>query len=453
MLKEKSLELSAVRRTAPQEVQDALGNGIGGFSSWYSRFQLFGGWFFQNSERLNREVAMVASYMLSKDAYSNPKDGSAPATQNQLVNRAALSVEEINGPAIAEHGPGWMQDGWGKVLGTFKKYAWHMTIAQWTMARNALVSMEAVERNTDKNFGLPPGMPSPTYIARRQILGILVPAFALAGVHGLPYYGGASMIYTLLADDEDEEFDLFVRRNVGDIGFNGVLSHLTGASIMSRTGFYGHTPFERPLGGDYRASQIGPTAHLFETVMGPVYSATVGKADRAIKIFDEGRPGAVRNGIMALLPTGFNNVNKAFNMAVEGVVDKRGVRLVETNAYDVAMQMFGFVPMDVASARQINNFVHQEYRRVNIVRSRLAQKLFAARLSGDRDTYRELMEEVNEFNRREDVRAFGLAWTPSGLSQSMRTRMRYVTEREAISESASIPIDRIRDIIRYYGLR
>jgi len=439
-LRDAAYRSAAVRRSSAQELQDVRANSVKSFTNWYARLELLGGWLFQNSERMNREVALVTSYILSKKKY-------AGATPDQLRNRATLSVEEINGPSLAETGPQWMQDGFGKVIGTFKKYAFHMTYAQYTMARNAFSQLDKIEQNnTDPKVGLPEGMPSPQTLARHSFLGIMIPAFALAGIRGLPFYGAASVLYHLLSDDEeDPPFDEFIRQNTSDIAFNGVLSHVTGASIMSRTGFYGHMPYERPLGGDYRASQIGPSAYLFESILGPVYSATVGNADRAARIYDRGGPNSFRHAVAAVLPAGMRNMSKAYTMGVDGVRDKTGTLIAETGARDVFYQMMGFVPLPVQQGYSNNSFMTGKYRRIMRRNSKIRSEIFYAMESGDEDGLERALKRRDRYNADTTVRELGVQITPKKLRKSIQDRRKWIHEHEnRVGSSAPLTIDTIR---------
>ena len=454
-LRDLAIERSQLRRSSAQELQDIRRRSITGFTNFYAKFELAGGWLFQNSERLNHEVALVASYLLAKNKYKD-------ATPLQHRNRAMISVEEINGPSLAETGPAWMMDGWGKIIGTFKKYAWHMAWSQVKIARNAFQQLDAVDqslttaqRDAQGNImegAIPEGMPTAKEMAKRQFLGIMLPAFLFAGAHGLPYYGAAQMLHTLVKDDDDDlPFDMLVRQTVGDIGFNGPLSHLTGASITSRTGFYGHTPFERPVGGDYRAGQVGTMAYLLESFFGPVYSATVGNLDRALDIWRQDGPDSIVRGISAAVPAAYRNMFKAYEMATKGVRNRRGVLVAETDAWDVLMQISGFVPTNVRTARDENRFMHDTFRRIRDKRSRLAENLFAAQRSYDTKEVNKTMKEIRTFNRNKEVRALGQGWSPSQLAKSMQRRWKHVAEHEAIGNSSSLSVTDIMRYYRYYG--
>jgi hypothetical protein len=295
-------------------------------------------------------------------------------------------------------------------------------------------------------------MPTAKEMAKRQFLGIMLPAFLFAGAHGLPYYGAAQMLHTLVKDDDDDlPFDMLVRQTVGDIGFNGPLSHLTGASITSRTGFYGHTPFERPVGGDYRAGQVGTMAYLLESFFGPVYSATVGNLDRALDIWRQDGPDSIVRGISAAVPAAYRNMFKAYEMATKGVRNRRGVLVAETDAWDVLMQISGFVPTNVRTARDENRFMHDTFRRIRDKRSRLAENLFAAQRSYDTKEVNKTMKEIRTFNRNKEVRALGQGWSPSQLAKSMQRRWKHVAEHEAIGNSSSLSVTDIMRYYRYYG--
>ena len=98
-----ALARSTVRRSSAQELQDVRRGSVDQFTGHWAKAELGLGWFFQNSERMNREIGLVAAYMLAKDKYGKT------ATREQLINRATQLVEDMNGPSLSEVGPEWIQ--------------------------------------------------------------------------------------------------------------------------------------------------------------------------------------------------------------------------------------------------------------------------------------------------------------------------------------------------------
>ena len=192
-------------------------------------------------------------------------------------------------------------------------------------------------------------------------------------------------------------------------------------------------------------------AYLLESFFGPVYSATVGNMDRAIKIWSEGAHDSLQKGISAAVPAAYRNMFKAYEMATKGVRNRRGVLVAETDAWDVLMQVSGFVPTDVRSARDENRFMHSTYRRINSKRNTLAENLFAARRSGDREGIAEATKNIRLFNARKDVRKLNKQWSPTQLAKSMQRRWQHVAEHEAIGNSSSLSITDIMRYQKYYG--
>ena len=412
-LRDLGLSRSRVRRSSAQELQDVRRGTTKGITGLYAKAELAGGWAFQNTERLNREVGLVMAYRLAKGKYKN-------ATREQNMERALQIVEEMNGPALAEIGPEWLQDRWGKTLGVFKKFAFAMTYIQWKILRDAFLTLGEVERNPN----LPAEMPSVQELARRQVLSTMIPAFMFAGIRGLPFIGAGHILYTMLADDDDPAFDEWTRGMVGDIAYRGPLSHYMNVDFASRTGYYSMLYRDDP----YRRSKVGDAAYAFESFMGPVYSATIGNLDRGIKFYDEGR---TFDAIQAVTPSWLRNQMKAYDLAMNGALNSKGYPIVEdVNGYNVAMQFFGFSPNDVSRAYEKNEFLSRQQKSVYNKRSKLLTQYYMALKMGDTDEVLAIREKMVEFNK--DPLVIGMDRRISGETISKSVRMRERKSREAI---------------------
>ena len=83
-------------------------------------------------------------------------------TEAESIEKAILTVDRANGPALAETGPAWFTDGWGKVAGTFKRFAFSQVFLQAQLAADAFTPM-----GNWVDPRLPPGSPSAKQLARR----------------------------------------------------------------------------------------------------------------------------------------------------------------------------------------------------------------------------------------------------------------------------------------------
>ena len=71
-------------------------------------------WAFQNSERANREIGILAAYELAIEKFNKLKaEGKLNKTTEQIqelaIERALKITEEASGTALQELGPRWFQ--------------------------------------------------------------------------------------------------------------------------------------------------------------------------------------------------------------------------------------------------------------------------------------------------------------------------------------------------------
>ncbi len=78
-----------------------------------AKFDALMGWMFQNTERMNREVTYLAGYLAAKEKGASFEV--AEQKSRELTRRS-------HGTALPEIGPRFFQEGFGKVMFTFKRY-------------------------------------------------------------------------------------------------------------------------------------------------------------------------------------------------------------------------------------------------------------------------------------------------------------------------------------------
>ena len=393
-LYEAGLARGAIRRTTGQELidmQQGVGKGKLGISRKWHKYNYALSWYFQNTERANREIALIAAYDLSKSkGAAELKAGTSEyavkkgdRSKKGALNFAVDFVDSINGPAVAETGPKHFQDGWGKVIGTFKRFAFSQVYLQYRLIRDATSHLDPAERK----------------IATKQIAMIMIPAYTMAGMKGLPLYGAAETLASMLMSDpllgeEDEpwNFNTMVNSAMGDNFFYGPMNLLGIGDVASRTGF-GNMLF--PYDNPYKRERLGwmyyPTAFA-----GP----SVGIADSVWRAAEDLSEGNVLRAVERATPSFVRNPLKAFRYQTEGVVNKNGVPIMEdVPLYSVAMQALGFAPAELTKRYRKNEQAKQYERKVLDRRSGLLTRLNGARYAGDFKEERKIRKEIVEFNR------------------------------------------------------
>ena len=467
---DRAVSVGGVRRSVAQESMDLQ---LGG-QSWFGRAQaktnLTLGWTFQNTERANREILLVTAYNVIKKKYPN-------LPESVVQDRAIAEVKLINGPQIAEEGPKLVRDSWGKVFGTFKKFAFSQIYLQYRMFDSAYNNVEAAsntaqieitkqlnnqlakektnlknEQNPDikevierrvndiqreiESFNRPEGAPSEREIALRQLLMVTLSTIMLTGIRGMPLYGAGVIVLNLLqafglVDEEDEEtgeiknLDEFVRRTFTDWGYMGIGSEILGVDIASRAGFHGLL-FNY---NEYDAAKYGPIMSTLKQLAGPTVSILVDNPQRAMEHFGDGEP---MRGIEVMSPSFARNMFKAMRFGTEGALNRNGVPVVDDlNGYNIAMQFMGFTPTELARQYRDNQFKSRQKRKVDEKASRLKRQYYMAYRVGDTDLMEKINEDINKFNTQTATRRMDKVITRRKLKLSVKARQR--AERESLN--------------------
>ena len=418
------LTRGAVRRTTGQELVD-MQKGIyksdkGSFTQKFHKYNYALSWYFQNTERANREIALIAAYDLArKKGTAEIKAGSSEygaekgaTDKKSAINFAVDFVDTINGPAIAETGPTHFQDGIGKVMGTFKRFAFSQVYLQYRLARDAVSHLDPEERK----------------IAFKQILAVMVPAYTLAGMKGLPFYGAVETIVSIamsdsLLGDEDEpwDFNTMVNTKMGDTAFYGVFNTALGTDVASRTGF-GNMLF--PYDNPYKREKLGLWYYPI-AFAGPSAGIVEGWYD-SLELFAEGQ---ILRGMEKWVPSSLRNPVKAGRysdlpyLGEGGALTRDGIPIMDpVPTGSIVANMFGFSPAELTKRYRANSSAKQYQRAVLDRRSGLLNKLYGAKVTGDYAEEKRVRKEIAEFNKSR----FGRAMPIKGSTEirSLKARLK-----------------------------
>ena len=448
-LYEASLRGTIVRRSTAQEAVDVATSSDSYFSRAWTKGNLAGGWAFQNMERLNKEVTLLAAFNLDKQKYPT-------LNEEQHTARAIEITEFINGPSLNESGPSWFYKGPGKSIGTFKKFAFSQIYIQIKLAKNAwnaiedptpadiqkqigtlkevaLKSTDLAERDKIfKNIASlqrvsirPEGSLSAKEIARRQILGILIPAVVFAGIRGVPFYGALTMIYDLFFEDDDDEelndLDSMLQDAFGDLGRGGLVGAILGVDFAGRTGMFGYAYRDDP----YRREKIGDFAYLIEQTLGPT-ALIYRNVDKAMDLQEQGH---TYRAIETLLPVAVKNPMKALRYDMEGVLNRNGVPIVEDiSFFNKLMQLIGWSPYELAQQYRRNELISKKEKRVLNRKEKLKRLYFYAVYEGDTEEEDRVQKLIDEYNDGDLVQKSGNTLSSPALNKSYTTRLRRMNE-------------------------
>ena len=446
-LYEQGLERSVFRRGLGYELTEMRKKDSQDFTGVKAKVDSTLGWIFQNTERFNREVTYLAGYIadrdISLDKEGNFNVGDKAKSVDKATEYARDFTRESHGTALPELGPRHFQDGWGKTIFTFKRYAHAMMavliklfynsmkggdIRRDELAR-AIAEVRATEQFSPEANAKVAEMENEIEAlklvkrtARVQLAGIYGMSFTVAGVQGMPLYGAAetfSEAMNAMFGDEDEpyDFDESVKDLFGEFGYKGPLNKLLDTDIAARTGFSNLIWRDDAR----RVQEIGVPGYVLETLLGPSYSYAR-NIGRGIEDISEGN---VYRGVEQMLPAFARNGMKSIRYSIEGARTRGGAKLVDDlNAYNNFMQVFGFTNEDLSNAYERNNAMKQGERRILRRRSGLLTAAFVARDSGDRELLRDVQEEIKKYNRTEVGRLNRI--TSNTLNSSYKAKSRAI---------------------------
>jgi hypothetical protein len=389
-----AVERSAIRRSTGYELTEARKAKVEDFTGKRAKIEHAIGWIFQNSERANREITLIAAFDLAKKANKSV---------DAAIEEAISVVNDAHGASLAEIGPRFFQQGIGKVAFTFKRFSQAQI---YLLGRLFHQAFKGYDQETKK-------------IARKQLLGIAGMSYIFAGMQGMPLYGAVSLLANMLMDDDDEPFDMdaMVKDSFGDIGYKGPVNALLRVDIASRTGFNGLVWRDDPK----RLAEVGPSLYAIEQAAGPAYGA-FRNAERGLKLIQEGE---WERGMEALSPSFIRNGLKAFRLGTEGALTKDGVKITDDiGAYNTFMQIFGFNPAALAEAQARGGAEKRAEKAIMDRRANLMEKSFMARQENDNDALQSINEAIGKFNEKNpEVRI-----TAKNLKASYQSRIKHMSQ-------------------------
>ena len=455
-----ALQRNAIRRTTSQELQEArqgdfFGNKVG---STFDRVMLSANWAFQNSERANREIGILAAYELAIEKFNKLKaEGKLNKTTEQIqelaIERALKITEEASGTALQELGPRWFQSGFGKVIGTFKRFVFSQLYLENKLALNALGSYLPKNHKSDSSMPIDPDTGAPidaAKFARRQLAFITMSSAIFAGARGMPMLWVGEVLYDLANDDDDPDyltFDHWMKSHLGDVAHRGPFAHLSGIDVSNRIGFNGLLYRK----DDRKMEDMGFIYGSIAAFGGPVLSYADQVRVGVERLSDDSRLHPVLDGVQMIMPAAVRNGIKSVRLMTEGATDKAGRPVVENvNLYNAIMQGVGFSPTKVAKAYEVSNILYTQERKAEDMKRSLLNRRFYAIQARDRKGLKEIDEKIRKFNRKQAVRAYGL-----GINGDTKLRSLKMKRNEAAKSYRDVVVPRdvaIRAARAYNGL-
>ena len=398
-------QAAALRRGVGYEITELrknLGDEVKSGTRIKTKVDAAVGYVFQNSERINREVTLMAAFDLEMK-YGSKNEAKA-------IQKAIELTSKVHSHSLPEMGPRLFQDGLGKVTFVFKRFAQAQVYLAGKLFKDVFGTKPKNKEEREARD-----------IAARQLIGVYGYSFLMAGVQGMPFYGAATVLASLLFDDEDEPFDphTVVNQAIGDIAYRGPLSQLMGVDISQRTGFRDLVFREDPA----RLEKIGAAAYMLEVIGGPGYSI-VRKGFEGMGMVANGEIG---RGAERMLPTALANTIKTVRYNTDGMTNRYGAPIIEgdPSVYESFMQILGFTNIELSEAYTEANALKGPERKLQQRKSRLLLKYFLAKQTGDAGGMESIQKEIDSFNNKAPA-SFRI--TPSVRNRSMKARERKVKD-------------------------
>jgi hypothetical protein len=395
-------------------------------------FQKWAGFAFQKAELVNREVTALAAYRLARKKAMIGKD--KPMNHEEAIKFAEQAVEKSQGAYAADQAPRVFMNPALRTILMFKKFPAHMATIYIRMFQEMFGKLDPnLTPEQQKNI---------RRIARRQFTGMMTASAFMSGAVGMPfYYIIRDVMNTILGDEDDPySFDADLRdflidnfgNRAGNAMFRGLLGD-SGADIGSRISY--ESSFL--LGGTEKLPFIGGVLGLRDVKQGKDAEETLKNsmvelvgAGGAIALapfraYEEFKKGEVFRGFEAATPAFLRNIIKAGRFSQEGVLTARGDPIIEDiTTAEIMIQALGFTPQRLSSQYKINNQIKDIEQEILQRKMSLMDQYTKAVRQKDFDEAADVMEEIQEFNKRNSYK--GVAITSDSIRRS-------IAKRESIS--------------------
>jgi hypothetical protein len=415
---------------------------------------------FHQSERLNREVALLSTFELAYEKFlTEPKkdlrgviqrDGRGDPIKNtpdEAFELAIIEAKDIAGLSLGDFTrqmkPRYFTPPLLSVITKFKQYS---VLATYIVARNFYFTFAAPFRKgeieefrqqmkadqipddiIEQRIAEADAQRRATYKeGRRRLAGILGVTFLLGGAEALPFFtAGIGTIVKLLANDDDDEFfdwdnwfknymeielggyvaDMYKQMGMDEekarkAGRGTMEAVVRGPASVVTGGSLSERVSLDPVNLWLRDGRFSPD--IRESVIQGVIAnlgPVVGLGVNwldAIDLFNEGQ---YQRAFEKAAPAIVSKPAAAYRLAEEGAKTQSGITLVDNfSAWELAIQAIGLQPERLAQKQKAAIEAKTYEQKLIDRRNTLMNRLWLER--GNTEAYAEVIERVNEFNQK-----------------------------------------------------
>ena len=386
---------------------------------------------FHQVEQYNRQITLVATYQLELERVKQEKPNLSLLQQQELAaENSLLLTQELNGGAVLETAAPVAQTGLGRVAFMYKGFGIQMYYTMFKTARKLLTNIynplktdSSAERAKKKEL---------FQEAMGQLAGVHGTALFFAGVQGIPLYGSVALVYNLLKGDDEDNFEEVTRKTMGEGWYKGTLTALLGVDVSQRVQLT-NLLFQANRYSD----NPSPEERVGYYLGGPAWS--VGK--QIIRGGEEVLNGDLQRGIETMTPAAIKNIMKAYRFDEEGgaLTRRKNPIMDDITEGQLLAQIVGFAPSEYTK----NQEQAQNAKRIGAAltnkKSQLLRKFNLAFFHGDFDEKRQIIKDIEAFNKRVSKKFPRAAIQPTSLERSMKNFQRAaVTSYNGVSINPAV---------------
>ena len=368
---------------------------------------------FHHAERFNRETTLTASYALEVRKLQAEGKNLTDQDYKDAAQKAIETTEFTLGSTAAAGRPVWAQSGVGNVLFLFKRFAIAKYYMMYKLGHESIGSTNVAKIMQDMGVTEAEAqqISKDRKLARIGLRNFLISTGVMAGAGGMPMMGAFGMIYNMLRDDDEDDFESALRKFTGEGIYGGAANELLGIDVANRISL--NSLLYRPPLVDKDQSPLWTFA---EQIGGPVLGITLSGLRGGGEVwqgFADGDMQGVKRGAETAVPAAIRNFSKGWRFYREGATTRRGDPITEDiNAYNAIMQGLGFAPQSYIQQLEFNKNARRREEAVSSRRTKLLRRRNMALRNGDREGVQEADRLIKRYNE-------GL---PRGAEKSRITR-------------------------------